>query len=271
MDYSYKNVKGIYEHVLKLGMLSPPEDVIAAWMVFKNINRVSSMLELGSYLGGGLGMFNQLLTATGHANVKFTGVDSLEFIVAGAKGARQSKGAWYTDHFNQCLSDSERTSLAGLNTPQEATAWIQERTLRLTDTAIDLACVLGEQELNDQQYDIIHHDYGDSVEENLATIRHCVPRLKDTGIYIVDDWCTGAPLRTIATVVAQQQGLLFPVLWGKNKVFYAKNLERAQQVVSAMLLDPENNRKLFKRMPGSDYFGAGYKSIRMHWQTIQWS
>ena len=268
MDYSYKNVKGIYEHVLKLGMLSPPEDIIAAWMVFKNIEQVDHMLELGSYLGGGLGMFNQLLTVTGHANVKFTGVDSLEFIGA---GARQSKGAWYTDHFNRCLSDSERTSLAGLNTPQEATAWIQERTLRLTGVDINLVSVLNEMELDDRQYDIIHHDYGDSVEENLNTIRHCVYKLKDSGIYIVDDWCTGAPLRTVATVIAQQEGLLFPILWGKNKVFYAKNPIRAQQVVMAMLRDPENNPKLFKGMPGSDYFGENYKSIRMQWQAIQWA
>lgn len=268
MDYSYNNVKGIYEHVLKLGMLSPPEDVIAAWMVFKNMEPVESMLELGSYLGGGLGVFNQLLTATGHANVKFTGVDSLEFIGA---GARQSRGAWYTDHFNRCLSEAERASLSSLNTPQEAAEWIQERTLRLTDTAINLKCVLDEQDLDHQQYDIIHHDYGDSVEENLATIRHCVPKLKDTGIYIVDDWCTGAPLRTVATVVAVQEKLLYPVLWGKNKVFYARNPERAQQVVSAMLRDPENNPKLFKSMPGSNYFGENYKSIRMHWQAIQWA
>ena len=268
MDYSYNNVNGIYQHVLKLGMLSPPEDIIAAWMVFKNIDRIDSMLELGSYLGGGLGMFNQLLTSTGHANVKFTGVDSLEFI--GAR-ARQGKGAWYTDHFNRCLDESERASLAALDTPNEATVWIQERILRLTDTPIDLVCVLGEQELNDQQYDIIHHDYGDSVEENLTTIRHCMPKLKDDGIYIVDDWCTGAPLRTVATVIAVQEKLLYPVLWGKNKVFYAKNLDRAQELVSAMLRDPDNNPKLFKGMPGSDYFGANYRTIRMHWQAIQWS
>ena len=161
--------------------------------------------------------------------------------------------------------------MAGLNTPQEATEWIQERTLRLTGVPIDLLSVLDENDLDSQQYDIIHHDYGDSVEENLTTIRHCVPKLKDTGIYIVDDWCTGAPLRTVATVVAQQEGLLFPILWGKNKVFYAKNVQRAQQVVMAMLRDPENNPKLFKGMPGSDYFGEGYKSIRMHWQAIQWA
>jgi len=268
MDYSYKNVKGIYEHVLKLGMLSPPEDIIAAWMVFKNTDQIGHMLELGSYLGGGLGVFNQLLAATGHSDVKFTGVDSLEFI--GAK-ARQSRGAWYTDHFNRCLSESERVSLANLNTPQEATAWIQERTLRLTGTAIDLRCVLDEKELDGQQYDVIHHDYGDSVEENLTTIRHCVPKLKDDGIYIVDDWCTGAPLRTVATVIAVQEKLLYPVFWGKNKVFYAKNPDRAQELVSAMLRDPDNNPQLFKGMPGSDYFGAGYRTIRMHWQAIQWA
>lgn len=268
MDYSYKNVKGIYEHVLKLGMLSPPEDVIAAWMVFKNMKPVENMLELGSYLGGGLAMFNQLLTATGHANVKFTGVDSLEFI--GAK-ARKSLGAWYTDHFKRCLSEQEQISLAGLNTAAEATEWIQERTMRLTNVPIDLRCVLNELELDDQQYDVIHHDYGDSVEENLATIGHCVRKLKDTGIYIVDDWCTGAPLRTVATVIAVQEKLLYPVLWGKNKVFYATNSEQAQQVVTAMLRDSENNPKLFKGMPGSDYFGTGYKSVRMHWQAIQWA
>lgn len=249
-------------------MLSPPEDIIAAWMVFKNIDQVEHMLELGSYLGGGLGVFNQLLTATGHPGVKFTGVDSLEFI--GAK-ARQSRGAWYTDHFNRCLSKLEQVSLANLNTPQEATAWVQERTLRLTGTAVDLTCVLDEKDLDNQQYDVIHHDYGDSVEENLTTIRHCVPKLKDDGIYIVDDWCTGAPLRTVATVVAVQEKLLYPVFWGKNKVFYARNPDRAQELVSAMLRDPDNNPRLFKVMPGSDYFGAGYRTIRMHWQAIQWA
>jgi hypothetical protein len=268
MDYSYKNVKGIYEHVLKLGMLSPPEDVIAAWMVFKNTDQIDSMLELGSYLGGGLGVFNQLLTATGHPGVKFTGVDSLEFIGAGARGR---KGAWYTDHFNRCLSEQERVSLAALNTAPEASAWIQERTMRLTDTAIDLTCVLDEKDLDNQQYDVIHHDYGDSVEENLTTIRHCVPKLKDDGIYIVDDWCTGAPLRTVATVIAVQEKLLYPILWGKNKVFYAKNPNRAQELVSAMLRDPDSNPRLFKVMPGSDYFGADYRTIRMHWQAIQWA
>lgn len=268
MDYSYNNVKGIYEHVLKLGMLSPPEDIIAAWMLFKNIDRVDNMLELGSYLGGGLGMFNQLLNATGHANVKFTGVDHLDFIGA---AARRQKGAWYTDHFNRCLSPQERSSLAALNTAEEATVWIQERTLRLTEQPIDLTCVLDEQDLNEEQYSVIHHDYGDSVEENLTTIRHCVPLLKDTGIYIVDDWCTGAPLRTVATVIAVQEKLLYPVLWGKNKVFYAKSHEHAQRVVSAMLRDPENNTKLFKGMPGSDYFGSDYQTIRMHWQAIQWA
>jgi len=268
MDYSYKNVKGIYEHVLKLGMLSPPEDIIAAWMLFKNTERVDSVLELGSYLGGGLGMFNQLLNATGHQVVKFTGVDSLEFIGAAARG---SKGAWYTDHFNRCLSVEERVSLAALNTTEEATAWIQERTLRLTDLPIDLTCVLDEQELSEEQYDVIHHDYGDSVEENLTTIRHCVPKLKSAGIYIIDDWCTGAPLRTVAAVIAVQEKLLYPVLWGKNKVFYAKTPEHAQHAVSAMLRDPENNPKLFKGMPGSDYFGPNYKTIRMHWQAIQWA
>lgn len=268
MDYSYNNVKSIYEHVLKLGMLSPPEDIIAAGLLFKNINSVEYVLELGSYLGGGLGVFNQLLTETGHPTVKFTGVDSLEFI--GAQ-ARQSSGAWYTDHFKRCLSHSEQISLADLNTAAEATKWIQERILRLTDVPIDLRCVLHESELDNQLYDVVHHDYGDSVEENLATMHHCVPRLKDTGIYIVDDWCTGAPLRTVATVIAQQQGLLFPILWGKNKVFYAKTAARAQQVVAAIQRDPTNNSRLFKGMPGSDYFGPGYKSIRMHWQAIQWS
>jgi hypothetical protein len=268
MDYSYNNVNGIYQHVLKLGMLSPPEDIIAAWMLFKNTNKIDTVLELGSYLGGGLGLFNQLLAATGHPDVKFTGVDHLEFIGAAARGR---KGAWYTDHFNRCLSAEERASLAALDTAQEATRWIQERTLRLTGMPIDLKCVLDEKELDDTQYDIIHHDYGDSVEENLTTIRHCVPKLKDTGIYIVDDWCTGAPLRTVATVIAVQEKLLYPVLWGKNKVFYAKTAAHAQHVVSAVLRDPENNPRLFKGMPGSDYFGAGYRTIRMHWQAIQWA
>ncbi len=268
MDYSYKNIREIYSHILKLGMLSPPEDVIATWTVFKNVSNITNMLELGSYLGGGLGIFNQLLHQAGHNGVQFVGVDHLDFIGA---GARNRPGAWYTDHFNKCLSPEEQTTLKNLNTADEAANWIKERTLRLTGTPINLVCVKTEKELSDQQYDVIHHDYGDGVDENLRTIRHCLPKLKDTGIYIVDDWCTGAPLRTVATVIAQQEGLLHPFLWAKNKVFYAKNPARAQELVNAILKDPDNNPKLFKGMPGSEYFGSNYKTIRMHWQAIQWS
>lgn len=268
MDYSYKNIKQIQEQVLKLGMLSPPDDVIACWLVFKNLQTITSMLELGSYLGGGLGIFNQVLKETGHSNVRFLGVDHLDFIGA---AARNRPGAWYTDHFNKCLSQEERDSLHQLNTAQEAANWITERTLRLTGTAITLDCVKTEEEIGSKQFNIIHHDYGDSVHENLETIRLCVPKLTDDGIYIIDDWCTGAPFRTIATVIAQQEKLLYPVLWAKNKVFYAKSQEVSQQLVQSILKDPENNPKLFKVMPGSEYFGTGYKSIRMHWQAIQWS
>ena len=267
MDFSYKNIRGINDHVLKLGMLSPPDDIIAAWMVFKNAGKIDTMLELGSYLGGGIGIFNQVLRELGHT-VAFTGVDHLDFIGA---GARNSPGAWYTNHFNRCLTDEERTTLQNCDTAEQASAWIAERTLRLTGLELNLNCVRSETELGSEQYDIIHHDYGDSVEENLTTIETCLPRLKDNGIYVVDDWCTGAPLRTVATVVAQQKGLLYPVLWGKNKVFYAKNPTRAQQLVLSIIRDSDNNPKLFKFMPGSQYFGTNYKTIRMHWQAIQWN
>jgi predicted acylesterase/phospholipase RssA len=53
-------------------MLSPPEDVIASWLLFGSEPRIENFLELGSYLGGGVGIFNQALAETGHTNVKFT-------------------------------------------------------------------------------------------------------------------------------------------------------------------------------------------------------
>ena len=268
MDYSWRNLNNIYQHVLKLGMLSPPEDVIASWLLFSSKPNIEHFLELGSYLGGGIGIFNQALAETGHNNVKFTGVDHLSFI--GAKAANSS-GAWYTDHFNRCLTKEEIESLTKLSTPNDMSAWIKERCERLTETPLSVTSVLSEKEAATQQYDIIHHDYGDGVDENLNTICNCVPMLKDDGIYIVDDWCTGAPLRTWATVLAQQEGLLYPIMWGKNKVFFAKSTEIAKQTVSQLCANPEYNGKLFKFMSGSDYFGSGYTTIRMHWQAMQWS
>jgi len=266
MDYSWRNLNNINQHVLKLGMLSPPEDVIASWLLFGSLSKIDKFLELGSYIGGGLGIFNEALIETGHDRVEFTGVDHLDFI--GAK----TTGAWYTDHFNRCLSADEFVSLTTLTTAIDAESWIKERTLRLTDNSIKLQCVKEEAQLDrNVQYDVIHHDYGDGVADNLATIRNCLPLLNDGGVYIVDDWCTGAPLRTWATVIAQQEGLLYPVMWGKNKVFFAKSAVRAQELVKLIQSNPECNQRLFKPMPGSDFFGTNYRTIRMHWQAMQWS
>lgn len=250
-------------------MLSPPEDLIACWMLFKSKTNIKQFLELGSYIGGGVAAFNEALYETNHCGVKFVGVDHLAFIGAKTQGRN---GAWYTDHFNRCLTANEIYQLEQLSNALDAQNWIIERTQRLTDKNLNLKCLLSESELDQTlKFDIIHHDYGDSVEENLATINTCIPLLNDDGVYIVDDWCTGAPLRTWATVVAQQQGLLFPILWGKNKVFFAKSAEAAQNQVNKILSNPECNRLLFKPMPGSNYFGKGYVTIRMHWQAMQWA
>jgi hypothetical protein len=269
MDYSWKNLNNIYQHVLKLGMLSPPEDVIASWLVFKNKRNIANFLELGSYLGGGVAIFNEVLAVTGHSNVKFLGVDHLDFIGAKEQGRA---GAWYTDHFNRCLTPEEILELESLNSASEAALWISKRGERLTGKAVQLECVLEETAIPVQVFDIIHHDYGDSVEENLATIKHCLPMLADDGLYIVDDWCTGAPLRTYATMLACQEQQLWPVLWGKNKVFFAKTQLYAQEIIKRIYFqDPTTNKRLFKLMPGSGYFGTDYKTIRMHWQAMQWN
>lgn len=249
-------------------MLSPPEDVIACWLLFGSLPKIDKFLELGSYIGGGLAIFNQVLTETGHTGVEFTGIDHLDFI--GAKAAGRS-GAWYANHFNKCLSPDEITALGNIETAQEAKQWIKQRTLALTGNSLNLTCYKNESELDNTRYTIIHHDYGDSVNDNLQTIRNCIPLLADNGLYIIDDWNTGAPLRTWATVIAQQEGLIFPVLWGRNKVVFAKNKETAQETVKLILSNPECNPALFKTMPGSEYFGSNYKTIRMHWQAMQWS
>lgn len=269
MDYSWRNLKNIYEHLLKLGMLSPPEDIIGCWLLFGSLPKVSNFLELGSYIGGGVAAFNEALYETGHTNVDFVGVDHLSFIGAKIQGR---SGAWYTDHFRRCLTAEEMDQLEKLKQPQEAAEWIIQRTARLTNKQLNLTCVLSESELDsNQRFDIIHHDYGDGVEENLTTMRRCVPLLSDDGVYIVDDWCTGAPLRTWATVLAQQENLLFPFMWCKNKVFFAKSADAGQAMLRKILANPECNRLLFKPMPGSNYFGQDYMTIRMHWQAMQWN
>jgi hypothetical protein len=248
-------------------MLSPPEDVIACWLVFGSLPKIDKFLELGSYIGGGLAIFNEALDETGHNSVKFTGVDHLEFIGAKSQG---KSGAWYSDHFNKCLTETEIADLAKIETAEGAQEWIKERTLRLTGKTLDLACHKNLKDVSGK-FDIVHHDYGDGVLENLETIRSATNKMNENGIYIIDDWCTGAPLRTWASVMAQQQGILYPILWGKNKVFFAKNLATAQSTVKAILANPECNQQLFKIMPGSDWFGPGIQTIRMHWQAMQWA
>jgi hypothetical protein len=268
MDYSYNNLNNIYQHVLKLGMLSPPEDVIACWLLFDTLPEINKFLELGSYIGGGLAIFNEALHETGHVNVKFTGVDHLDFI--GAKTTGQG-ATWYSDHFNRCLSQNEIESLTKLSGTLGMSTWIQDRCERLTNKKLQLSCVTTEDEVTSANFDIIHHDYGDGVEDNLATIRKSLLKLSSNGVYIVDDWCTGAPFRTWATVLAQQEGLLYPIMWGKNKVFFAKSQDVAQDIVKKICANSKYNSKLFKPMPGSNYFGPGYMTIRMHWQAIQWA
>jgi len=267
MDYSWNNLNNIYNQVQTTGMMSVPHDIVACWLLFGSLPKINRFLELGSYIGGGLAIFNDALHETGHTDVEFTGVDHLDFV---GDRATNSVDKWYTAHFNKSLSEIEIQSLSTISCVAGMQEWIQNRTERLTNKKISLKCYLSEYEVNNQ-YDIIHHDYGNSLEENLGTIKNCLPKLSENGVYIVDDWGTGAPFRTWATVIAQQEGLLYPFMWGNNKVFFSKSISAAQETVKKICNNPNYSKEFFKFKPGSDYFGQGYVTIRMNWQSMQWN
>lgn len=240
----------------KYGILSASADLLSFGIVLDTMPKITHMLELGTYIGGGLLFFNDFLKQKA-INVQFTAVDQLTWAVG-------FKNFIWHHHGVKSLTTQNLEDIARIGSTDDAVSWLQKRCLETTGHSIDLRWFINEHALDQQQYDIVFHDYGKSVEDNTATMELCIPKLNDTGIYVIDDFEPAQPYRVIATVNAMQQGKLFPVLWGERKVYFARTVEYAQEFTKLLAANPNLNTKLFAPYADYTHSGVTYNPLRLH-------
>jgi predicted O-methyltransferase YrrM len=237
-DYKSKNGKlNIVESVY--GMLSSPEDVLYFTILLDYFPQSGKFLELGSYIGGSLITINEYLQDQGKS-VTFDTVDNIAEL-----------GPFLDDPSNQFneakrfCNNEEYAELLTVTTPEQATAWIKQRATRLTGKQLNLTWHTSFDTIG-ADYDMIFQDFGAGATENVAILNTVLPKLKDDGIYIIDDWDSMHIGRIYATVIAIQEGKLFPVLWGNRKAFFAKTKERATELTISIMNSPAFDQRILR-------------------------
>ena len=89
-----------------------------------------------------------------------------------------------------------------------------------------------------------------------------LPKLKDDGIYIVDDWDAEHVGRIYSTILAIQQGKLFPVIWGKRKAFFAKTKERAVELTTKIANSSAFDSSILRLGAKEPIFNLDYRPIQ---------
>lgn len=245
-------------------MLGSAADLVSFSLILDTMPAVDHVLELGTYIGGSLIFFNDVLKQK-NIDAKFTAVDHLFWALD-----EFNKFVWY-HHGVKTLTQYERSDIRNIKTPADAVNWLRKRAIRVTGYDIDLQWILTETELSNQKYDIIFHDYGQSKEENSNTLDICIPKLSDTGIYVSDDFEAAQPYRVLATIEAMQQGRLFPILWGERKVYFVNNIEYAQTFVDMLLSNTNLDPNIFSAYSTYTYNGVTYSPLRMHIAPIKYT
>ena len=240
----------------KYGMLSASIDLLSFSLILDTMPEVDNILELGTYIGGSLLFINDVLIHKG-VNAKFTAVDDINW------AKRFNKFVWY-HHALKSLTYTDKDTIKNIVDSNSAAEWLNARCLNVTGKSINLRWFLNENDLDNQQYNLIFHDYGQTKEENTATIDLCLPKLKETGIYVIDDFESGQPYRVLSTVEAMQQGKLFPILWGERKVYFAKTIEYAQEFTNMLISNPKLDVTRFAPYVDYTYLGITYKPIKMN-------
>ena len=240
----------------KYGILSSSADLLSFGIVLDTMPTITHLLELGTYIGGGLIFFNEFLKQKG-ITAQFTAVDHITWVKT------FNNFVWH-HHGEKSLTKQNLEDLGKIQTTAHAAQWLKNRCLEISGHDIDLRWVPDERDLDQQNYDIIFHDYGKTIEENTATMDLCIPKLKDTGIYVIDDFEPAQPYRVVATVNAMQQGKLFPVLWGERKVYFAKTVEYAREFTNLLVANPNLNTTLFAPYAEYTHSGVTYNPVRLH-------
>jgi hypothetical protein len=239
----------------RYGILSTSLDLYVFELVLDTLPEVTDILELGTYIGGALIFFNDILKKN-QVNTRFTAVDDLSW-------TKDIPEFPWNNHMRRHVSRDSFASLEKIKTADDAAQWLKERCKALSSQDIDIRWMRSEDHLDDRKYSVIFHDYGQTKEENTTTINNCLPKLHNNGIYVIDDFETAQPYRIIATIEAMQQGKLFPVVWGSKKVFFANNVEFAKTFIDRLKNNPNFDNKAFA--PYADYTVSGttYNPIRL--------
>ena len=254
-DYNNSNDSkiNIIENVY--GMLSSPADILYFTILLDYFPQSGKFLELGSYIGGSLITINEYLQDQGKS-VSFDTVDDIAELGPYLKDPNNQ-----FDNARRFCSDQEYNELATITTAEQVTAWIKNRAMKLTNKQLDLTWHTSFDTLG-TDYDMIFQDFGSGATENIYILDNMLPKLKDTGIYIVDDWDSEHVGRIYSTVLAIQQGKLFPVLWGKRKAFFAKTKERAIELTDKIANSPAFDRRILRPGRVEPIFGFEYWPIQ---------
>ena len=238
------------------GMLSSPCDVLYFTILLDYFPQQGKFLELGSYIGGSLITINDYLQDQSKT-VKFDTVDDIAEIgpyldnptIKGFDGARRF------------CNDEEYNELRTITTPEQITAWIKKRSLKLTNKNLDLTWHTSFDTLG-SGYDVIFQDFGFGSQENIQILNAMLPKLKDDGIYVVDDWDAQHIGRVYSTILAIQEGKLFPVIWGNSKAFFAKTKERAVELTTKIKNSPAFDTSILRLGTSEPIFKLDYMPIQ---------
>ena len=240
----------------KYGMLSASSDLLSFSIILDTMTELNHILELGTYIGGSLLFMNDVLIHKG-INAKFTVVDDINW------AKRFNKFVWH-HHALKSLAYTDKETIETIIDSTSAEKWLNKRCLNVTGKPINLRWFLNENDLDNQQYNLIFHDYGNTKEENTATINLCLPKLTETGIYVIDDFESAQPYRVLSTVEAMQQGKLFPVLWGERKVYFAKTIDYAQEFIKMLLANPNLDLTRFTPYANYTYLDVKYTPLKLN-------
>ena len=255
-DYTGDNNGKLNDIERIYGMLSNPCDVLYFTILLDYFPKQGKFLELGTYIGGSLITINEYLQNRGKS-VAFDTVDDI------AELGR------YLDNptiqgFNNAkrfCNDEEYNELKTITTAEQITAWIKKRSLKLTNKHLDLTWHTSFDTLG-TGYDMIFQDFGFGSEENIHILNTLLPKLNDNGIYVVDDWDAEHIGRIYSTILAIQEGKLFPVIWGKRKAFFAKTKERAIELTTKIANSLAYDTSILRLGVKEPMFNLDYETIQ---------
>jgi hypothetical protein len=238
------------------GMLSYPIDILYFTILLDYFPAQGKFLELGTYIGGSLITTNEYLQDQGKS-VTFDTVDDIAELGPYLDNPMNNGN----DSVRRFCNNEEFDELKTITTAEQVTTWIKKRALKLTNKQLDLTWHTSFDTVG-TDYDVIFQDFGFGSEECIEILNTIIPKLKDSGILIIDDWDAEHVGRIYSTVLAIQEGKLFPVLWGKRKAFFAKTKERAIELITEITNSSAFDQSILRLGKKDLAFNLDYEPIQ---------